>query len=403
MKLRLGKTPDDWSWEVSGDVIDVRDGTHDTPKYLPEGVPLVTSKNLKPYGIDFGNVGFISEEDHVAISKRSRVDRGDILFAMIGTIGNPVVVDNDREFSIKNIALFKCPKDRVDSRYCYRLLGSPLVKKQLDDASRGGTQKFVSLKVLRNLQIPLPPLVEQKRIAAILDAADALRAKRREALGQLDTLLHSTFLDMFGDPVTNPMGWEMVTIANAPLHIGDGNYSSKYPKASDFIDQGVPFIRANNISSNTVDGHDMKFISTEQHAELKKGHLRTGDVLITTRGDVGQVAIVPQEFDDANINAQLVLLRPKDPKILSTFLCHLLAASSMRQKIKSLETGVALKQLPIHNLRKVPLFLPPLDLQRRFAAIVESVERQKARMRTHLTELDTLFASLQSRAFNGDL
>ena len=290
---------------------------------------------------------------------------------------------------------------RVSADYLYWWLR--IHRESIQRKGRGATFKELSKKIVEEIQIPLPPLAEQKRIAGILDAADALRAKRRESLTQLDTLLQSTFLNMFGDPVTNPMGWEVMTIENAPLHIGDGNYSSKYPKASDFITHGVPFIRANNISSNTVIGDHMRFISEEQHSELKKGHLVTGDVLITTRGDVGQVAIVPAEFDDANINAQLVLLRPTKSSISSRYLCHLLSASSLRQKIKSLETGVALKQLPIRSLKKISLIVPPVDLQRRFAVIVESIEQQKANQRAHLEELDTLFASLQSRAFRGDL
>ena len=316
----------------------------------------------------------------------------------------PVIVFGDHTRAIKYVDFefamgadgtkVLVPKVESDTKYLYHALNA------IEIPSAGYSRHF---KFLKETQIPLPPLAEQKRIAGILDAADALRARRRESLAQLDTLLQSTFLEMFGDPVTNPMGWETVTIENAPLHIGDGNYSSKYPKASDFLSQGVPFIRANNISNNTVNANNMRFISEEQHAELKKGHLVTGDVLITTRGDVGQVAIVPSEFDDANINAQLVLLRPTNSSLSSHYLCHLLGASAMRQKIKSLETGVALKQLPIRSLKKISLPVPSLDLQHRFAGIVESVEQQKASQRAHLDELDTLFASLQSRAFNGEL
>lgn len=286
-------------------------------------------------------------------------------------------------------------------RYVYHFLETYLVT--LREQSIGGIIKYIKLGNLTGAKIPLPPLEEQKRIAGILDAADALRARRRESLAQLDTLLQSTFIEMFGDPVTNPMGWEVVAIENAPLHIGDGNYSSKYPKASDFVAQGVPFIRANNISINTLITSDLRFISEKQHADLKKGHLATGDVLITTRGDVGKVAIVPPEFAEANINAQLVLLRPINSSISSHFLCHLFTASKMRQKIKSLETGVALKQLPIRSLKKITIIIPPLELQHRFSAIVESVEQQKAAQRAHLDELDTLFACLQQRAFAGEL
>ncbi len=337
---------------------------------------------------------------------RQLVETGDVLVATVRPNLNGVALVNGAEDGMTastGYCVLRPKDDKLDSRYLFHWVKTHMFIKRMVDVAIGANYPAVSDAKVKTSTIPLPPLAEQKRIAAILDAADALRTKRRESLAQLDTLLQSTFLEMFGDPVTNPMGWEVVTIENAALHIGDGNYSSKYPKASDFVSKGVPFIRANNIEGNTVIPADMRFISEEQHAKLKKGHLLAGDVLITTRGDVGQVAVVPHEFDDANINAQLVLLRPTNSTISSRYLCHLLATSSMRQKIKSVETGVALKQLPIRSLKKISLIIPPLDLQNRFVSIVESVEQQKVTQRQHLEELDMLFAALQQRAFNGEL
>ena len=126
---------------------------------------------------------------------------------MIGTIGNPVIVQKDRKFSIKNVALFKLKGSPVLPAFFKRLLSSEIIQEQLDSALRGGNQKFVSLNVLRNLKIPLPPITEQRRIAEVLDRAEALRAKRRAALAQLDPLTQSIFLDFFGDPVRNERGF----------------------------------------------------------------------------------------------------------------------------------------------------------------------------------------------------
>ena len=154
--------PETWKWVRLGDSLDVRDGTHDTPKYVLKGYPLVTSKNLKNGIIDFDNCKYISEIDHLKISERSKVNRNDILFAMIGSIGNPVLVSTDTEFSIKNMALFKNISSIIDMRYLYWFLfiSQDTMKKQ----ASGGVQSFVSLKFLRELLFPLPPLAEQKRI-----------------------------------------------------------------------------------------------------------------------------------------------------------------------------------------------------------------------------------------------
>lgn len=160
--------PESWKWVRFSEVIDVRDGTHDTPQYVTAGIPLVTSKNLVDGTIDFETTKLISFEDSQAINMRSAVDDGDILFAMIGTIGNPVLVKKDREFCIKNMALFKAiSPDLFDMEYFLIFLQNEqyVMKKK----ASGGVQSFVSLKFLRNYLLPLPPVAEQKRIVAKLE------------------------------------------------------------------------------------------------------------------------------------------------------------------------------------------------------------------------------------------
>ena len=154
--------PQGWCWCKLGTCLDVRDGTHDTPKYVTEGIPLVTSKNLNNGSIDFSNVKYISQADHDAISLRSKVDDNDILFAMIGSIGNPVHYHGEANFSIKNMALFKnIPNGMLmDYVFWWLYLSQNSMKKE----AAGGLQGFVSLKYLRNFFIPVPPLPEQMRI-----------------------------------------------------------------------------------------------------------------------------------------------------------------------------------------------------------------------------------------------
>jgi type I restriction enzyme S subunit len=160
--------PESWKWVHINEVIDVRDGTHDTPKYVSNGVPLVTSKNLIDGGIDFDTAKLISVDDSKTINLRSKVDDGDILFAMIGTIGNPVLVKKDREFSIKNMALFKqYNEDLFEMKYLLYFLR--LAQSEMKKAASASVQSFVSLSVLRNYLMPLPPLAEQKRIVAKLE------------------------------------------------------------------------------------------------------------------------------------------------------------------------------------------------------------------------------------------
>lgn len=203
------KIPEGWSVKKLGEVCDVRDGTHESPKFHSTGFPLITSKNLTAGTINFDNVQYISEIDHVNICKRSNVDDGDILLAMIGTIGNPVLVKKVRDFSIKNVALFKVGNRNncINNNYlnnCLQYFSSDLNKK-----SAGGTQKFVGLTFLRNYKICLPPLSEQKKIAEILGTWDegieklsdliGLKEKQKKALMQ-KLLTGKTRLAGFSQP-----------------------------------------------------------------------------------------------------------------------------------------------------------------------------------------------------------
>ena len=159
--------PESWVWVTLGEYLDVRDGTHDTPKYVASGIPLVTSKNLNNGKLDCSNIKYISEADHSQISLRSKVDVGDILFAMIGSIGNPVLIKETCNFSIKNIGLFKKYIIETNMEYIYYILLE--LQDDMRKKASGGVQSFVSLSFLRNYLIPLPPLNEQKRIVAKLE------------------------------------------------------------------------------------------------------------------------------------------------------------------------------------------------------------------------------------------
>lgn len=158
-----------WKTEKLSEITDVRDGTHDSPKYIQKGYPLVTSKNIKDGEIDLTNVNYISEEDYEKINQRSKVDIGDIIMPMIGTIGNPVIVNVEPNFAIKNVALIKFyPDTCIINIYLKYLLDSHYLDFVLSKNRRGGTQKFLSLKNIRNMEIPVPPIKLQKDFTKVI-------------------------------------------------------------------------------------------------------------------------------------------------------------------------------------------------------------------------------------------
>lgn len=342
------------------------------------------------YGAN-GPIGFYSSYNH---------EKPTILITCRGATCGSINVCAPKSYVTGNaMALDDLDISRVDLNY----LVAALRNADFSGVITGVAQPQITGQSLSRFQIPLPPLAEQKRIAAILDVADALRTKRREALAQLDALLQSTFLTLFGDPAQNPKRWPLRTVGSLACKFSDGPFGSNL-KSSHYTEAGVRVVRLQNIGIGEFVDKDKAFISTKHFSALKKHECLPGDVLIGTLGDPNLRACVQPEWLKIALNkADCVQLRP-DPKIATAaFVCALLNQPSTERLAQSLMQGQTRVRISMGRLRNLEVPLPPLPLQKKFAAIVESVERQKAAQRAHLAELDALFAALQHRAFRGEL
>ena len=179
-----------------GDISDVRDGTHDSPKYQSSGHPFVTSKNVKNGFINYEDIQYISDDDFEEINKRSKVDVNDILMGMIGTIGNMALIRTEPDFAIKNVALIKDTK-QVNYLYLYHFLHSPFVEKQLSSGMDGGTQKFVALGNVRNLDILFPSEAEQNELGNYFESLDNLITLHQRKCEELQKLKKFMLQNMF--------------------------------------------------------------------------------------------------------------------------------------------------------------------------------------------------------------
>jgi type I restriction enzyme S subunit len=291
------------------------------------------------------------------------------------------------------------PKPSLNGAYLFHMLRLPTVR--LDGARKmqgAAGQRRVPADFFGSFQIPLPPLAEQKRIAAILDAADALRTKRREALAQLDALLQSTFLTLFGDPVENPMGWPVVTIGDLLSSTAYGTSTKAHEEES-----GFPCLRMNNITyAGGWDFTSMKYVDLKPK-EVAKNTVHKGQILFNRTNSkelVGKTAVYrrdePMAF--AGYLVRGITNGEADAEYISAFLNLPQGKAILLGMCKSI---VGMANINAQEFKSISLPKPPLTLQRRFAAIVESAERQKAAQRAHLAELDALFAALQHRAFRG--
>lgn len=246
------------------------------------------------------------------------------------------------------------------------------------------------------IPVPLPPLEEQKRIAKILDTADALRTKRRESLAQLDKLLQSIFLDMFGDPASNPMGWE-VSVIGAECGVGTGSTPSRKDPSN--YDGTIPWVKSTEINWGSIHKTSESVSSAGcRAARLKK--YEPGAVVVALYGQGktrGKCAVLGVS---ATMNQACAAIMPSET-VGSEYLFGLLKYSY--QRLRNEARGGNQENLNLSILKGFAIPLPPVDLQSHFATIAQSIENQKTQQRAHLAELDTLFASLQDRAFSGKL
>lgn len=386
--------------------IDVRDGTHDSPKFVENGYPLVTSKNLINGKIDFTSCNEISLEDHELISRRSRVDNGDILYAMIGTIGNPVIVEKDREFSIKNVALFKFNNDKVYNRYFYHYLKSKDCKRQLEKLSRGGTQKFVSLGNLRKMIIPLPPLSEQKRIADILDKADELRQKRQQSIEKLDELLQATFIDMFGDPKDNPNKYQIRKLSEFYINEKDGTKCGPFGSAlkkEEYKTNGIPVWSMDVITlKGEFTDKPTLWIDADKFIDLKSYSVNNGDVIISRAGTVGKMGVVRSKYDESIISTNLIRVRFGNELLPEYFISLMTYCKNRLSRLKTGADG-SFTHMNTGILDNLEFPYPPISQQKKYVDFSSRLNHHKVIIIKQLEQQENLFQSLQQRAFNGEL
>lgn len=336
---------------------------------------------------------------------RQLVETDDVLVATVRPNLNGVALVNGARHGMTastGYCVLRPDKYKIDPRFLFHWVKTGVFVERMVDVATGANYPAVSDAKVKASRIPLPPLTEQTRIAEILDAADALRIKRRDALAQLDTLLQSVFLDMFGDPVANPKRWETRELSETKSKVQIGPFGSLLHKA-DYIADGVPVINPMHIVSGQIrPGHEQT-VPEQKAATLCNYRLQAGDVVMGRRGEMGRCAIVSEAEAGMLCGTGSLFFRPDPDELSSLFLATTFSSEPMKRRLEGLSQGVTMPNLNRSMIEGLKVGLPPLSLQHAFRAIVESIERQRTRQLEHLAELDGLFSSLQSRAFRGDL
>lgn len=302
----------------------------------------------------------------------------------------------------RSVAAVRPLRNHIQPGYLFRFLQTKV--QQLRDRAQGAAQGVITREMIQGLTLRLPPLDEQERIAAIFDKADAVRTKRRDALAHLDRLAQSTFREMFGDPIANPLGWP------SGMPLGDlSEVVSGVTKGRRLNGRGtreVPYLAVANVQDMKLNLGSVKTIEATDD-EIARYRLKRGDLLLTEGGDpdkLGRGTLWAGELPECIHQNHIFRVRVTSSSLRPVFLNWLVASQRGKQYfLKSAKQTTGIASINMTQLRSFPLLLPPVELQIKFEAAVDKLVATRALLGTAAQELDHLFSSLQARAFRGGL
>ena len=329
-------------------------------------------------------------------------NKGTVLYCKLRPYLNKVVVADDDGVATTELVPLRCDESKVLPSYLAHFLRSATFLAFATNVVAGAKMPRMVMSEFWSYPVPLPPLEEQRRIAAILDQAETLRTQRRTALALLDSLTQSLFLDMFGDPVANPKGWSMSPLADASDEIQIGPFGSLLHQ-EDYVPDGIPLINPMHLKDGKIIPGLDQGITQQKFDELPIYQLKAGDLVMGRRGEMGRCAIVTAEHGPLMCGTGSLYIRPNATTATATYLFHVLTSVSMKAKLEEFSLGATMPNLNKGIVAGLGVSLPPLPLQQTFATHIASIEALKATHRRALAALDALFASLQQRAFAGAL
>lgn len=398
------------SWETVrlGDVSDVLGGyAFKSENFKNRGIPLLRISNLVGEEVSFKEDCVCVEDSNLRSLQRFKVLKGDILLALSGATTGKFGVYKLDEAALLNqrVGLIRAT-ERTDQRYLLYCIN--ILKSQIERLAQGAAQPNISTNEISGLQIPLPPLSIQKRIAEILDTAYTLKRKDELVLQKYDELAQAIFIHMFGDPVKNEKAWEVKKLKEMSTKIHSGNT----PKGGSnvYVKKGITFFRSQNVWKNNLVYDDIAFIDNKTHLSMMKSSLKHKDILMTKTGRIntensslGRAALFLGDDDSANVNGHVYLIRLQKDQV-HEFVVHILTTKEYRDLIREVCVGgIDKRQLNKDHIENFPIIYPPLNTQRKFANILKAIQTQRLKAEQSAKKSEGIFNSLIQKAFNGEL
>ena len=396
------------------------DCEHKTAPIQAIGYPSIRTPNIGKGRLILDNVNRVSEETYKAWTKRAIPQAGDLILAREAPIGNVAIIPNNVKVCLgQRTVLIRANKNKIEPNYLvYLLLGDEIQGKILS-VSNGATVHHLNMKDIRNLELPkLPSLYTQRKIAAILSAYDRLIENNTRRIEILEEMARSIYREWFvkfrfpgHEPVQMvnpefgriPEGWRYSSLKNLPIQFIDGDRSSNYPKRSEFVDNGIIFLSTKNINQDKIDLREVNFITREKFEGIKKGRVQPLDIVMTTRGSIGKIALFNCEYSTALINAQMLIIRADDKVIDQIYLFYLMCSNEYQEVIKNFASGSAQPQIPIQDLKQIEILCPPIAIQRKFSEIVSSYNSLIKNLQAKNTNLRQTRDLLLPRLISGEI
>jgi type I restriction enzyme S subunit len=352
--------PSDWDVKKLYEIADVRDGTHESPKYFEHGVKFLTSKNIKDGELDFSDVSFITQEDAENFNKRSKVDKGDILMF-------------EPDFCIKNVGLIK-PKN-IDRYFLIQFYHSPIFQNYLARNLDGGIQKFVSLGGLRDIPIPLPPLPEQKAIAQVLSTADTAIHTTEKLIAQKELRKKWLMQQLLsGKQRLNGFGgeWKSEILGNV-VSLQHGYQF----RDEDFVEEGIPVIKIRNVIGYDLVLTDMTFVDESRLDEFKSVIIENGDLLMSLTGNIGRVVEVKGVDKPMFQNYRVGKFTPIDGQLTKSFLKFILSSDILFKQFNGLANQSAQANFGKQDMDKLKFSFPiSIEEQTTIAQVLQAVDKE---------------------------
>ena len=381
-----------------GDACDILNGfAFKSDKYVEDGIRIIRIANVQRGYIE-DNAPAFYPIDSGGLEKYM-LEEGDLLMSLTGNVGRVALLQKDMLPAALNqrVACLRLKTDKIAKGFLFHILNSDFFEQLCIHTSNGVAQKNMSTEWLKDYEIPLYSIEEQLMITDALDKAREIIASRKDELHTLDKLIKARFVEMFGDAVDNPMGWEKRQLQE--IVTDDCTISYGIVQTGDDQEEGVPVFRPVDIVNRVAKLDELKKTTEEISNKYKRTILKGHEMLITVRANIADTYIIGEEFKGCNVGRGIVPIRTKGDIMVLEFLKYLMDSKHLNDDIKSKAKGITLMQLNMEDLREVELIVPPLEQQKAFVEFAKQLDKSKVKVQKALDETQCLFDSLMQKYF----